>query len=116
MQVLPDEWISRLFTRLQAIYGNRVSTMWGAADPQEVRTVWAERLGPFAQDIGPALEAMERSYRDYPPTLPQFTELCRDARKRRIGTTLRLNAPLTPMPDKIRQQLEAFKIGHVTKQ
>ncbi len=82
--------------------------MWGDANMDEVRAVWAERLALYAQDIGPALTAMERVYRDYPPTLPQFTELCRDAAKRRTSETKRIEGPRTEMPKHIREHLSAF--------
>lgn len=89
--------------------------MWGDGDPVQTREVWASRLSDFGgEDIGRALEAMEREYRDFPPTLPQFAQLCRDARGVRMQNTKRLAGPRTPMPDHVRAQLEAFRIGHVT--
>jgi hypothetical protein len=106
---LPAEWISRLFLRFQAIYGNRVATMWGDADRNEVLNVWREHLGVYeGDDIREALEAMPKSYKEYPPTLPQFGDLCRDARARRTAVMPRLDAPRMPMPDKVKQQLREF--------
>src|SRR6478609_6817399 len=84
LKALPSEWISRLFSRFQAIYGNRVATMWGDVDLSEVRSVWADELSRFeAVDIKRALETMLIAYPDYPPTLPQFSAMCRDARAAR---------------------------------
>jgi len=81
LKALPSEWVSRLFSRFQAIYGNKAATMWADADLNEVRSVWAESLGRYeAVDIKRALETMVLAYTDYPPTLPQFAAMCRDAR------------------------------------
>lgn len=55
--------------------------MWKDADPNELREVWGEALTRFeAVDIKRALETMVVAYPDYPPTLPQFSSMCRDAR------------------------------------
>lgn len=84
----------RLFSRLQAIYGNRVTTMWGEADPNEVRRVWADELGLYAvEDLRAALDACRFAYKDYPPTLFQFSDLCRDAMRRRFQATTKIDYP-----------------------
>ena len=89
--VLPSAWIERLFSRFRAIYGNRVETMWREADPREVQSVWGESLGRYeAVDIKRALETMVLAYADYPPTLPQFTSMCRDARNARTQQAAKL--------------------------
>jgi hypothetical protein len=55
--------------------------MWGDADRDELHQVWGENLGSYAaEDIKRALETMVIAYTDYPPTLPQFAQLCRDSR------------------------------------
>jgi hypothetical protein len=106
---LPSEWVARLFGRFQAIYGNRVGTMWADADPEEVRRVWGESLGRFdPADIRSALDDVVRGYPDFPPTLPQFLALCMDSMRRRSQETPKLAAPRVPMPPHIREQLDAF--------
>ena len=83
--------------------------MWGDVDQAEVRQVWAESLGRFvADDLRKALEVMPGTYKAYPPTLPQFVELCADARRARAASALKLDGPRTPMPGHIREQLRAF--------
>lgn len=87
--------------------------MWADADPGEVRAVWGDALGIFeASDIKRALEAMVTSYRDFPPTLPQFCALCRDAKAARAQATARLSGPKTAMPEHVREQLHAFVTKH----
>lgn len=110
MPSLPSEWVVRLFSRFQAVYGNRVQTMWGEADPMEVRSVWADSLGRFdGADIREALESVLSAHPDYPPTLPQFMGLCSDARRRRASGVAKLPPPRSgPIPAGIQAKLDAF--------
>ena len=88
---LPSAWIARLFSRFQAAYGNRMQTMWKDADPQEVQALWAAELSAFdAVDIRTALAAMGHAYPEYPPTLYEFRNLCRDAARSRSQLTARV--------------------------
>ena len=110
---LPTEWVQRLFSRFQAIYGNRVTTMWGDSNPHEVQAVWAAELGRFmAEDLRGALESLRTTHPDYPPTLFQFSGLCRDARKIRAQNAVKLDYTRTPMPDHIREQFKRFLNEH----
>jgi hypothetical protein len=66
--------------------------MWKEADPNEVQRVWADSLGSYgAEDIKRALETMVIAYTDYPPTLPQFVGMCRDARNARGQATVKVS-------------------------
>lgn len=83
--------------------------MWASADPQMLHRVWGEYLGGFEQeDIREALGAMPMSYKDFPPTLPQFGDLCMDAKRRRMSAFPKLVPPKTDMPEGVRAQLHAF--------
>lgn len=65
--------------------------MFGEADADDLVSTWAEGLGRFdAIDIKRGLETMLIAYADYPPTLPQFLGLCRDARAARTQETSKL--------------------------
>jgi hypothetical protein len=110
--VLPKEWIARLFLRFRAIYGNRTDTAYGTADPDELIRVWAEELGRFTgPDIAAAIETMKTAYKEFPPTLPQFEDLCADSRARRVQASTKLAAPLEPPPPGAFEQLHAIQLG-----
>jgi len=103
-QPLPPEWIAKLFTRFRSIYGNRTETMWGQANPDDLRATWADELAGFnGDDIRGALELARSEYLDYPPTLYEFASLCRIARAPRLRAEedqrLRLSAPPTAPAD-----------------
>jgi len=80
-QPLPAAWIDRLFARFTAFYGSqKVGTMWVDAGMAEVKAVWAEQLARFEPaSIAGALQRLVDGGNQWPPTLPEFVELCRQA-------------------------------------
>jgi hypothetical protein len=69
------------------MYGNRVDTVYGTADERDLVETWRDELGRYdGLDIKAAIDACRLAYPDYPPTLYQFSALCRDAMRRRTQT------------------------------
>lgn len=91
------ELVDRLFSRFTAIYGSqKVAGMWGDADIAEVKQVWMQRLSQFQiASIGGAVDRLVESGREWPPTLPEFVELCRQSA---IGRANASQAALLPAP------------------
>jgi len=86
-----------------------METMWKEADPNEVRQVWGEELRTFHKDdLRSALDALRQSYKEWPPTLYQFADLCRDSARRRAQMLALPNKVREPIPDAIRARLDAF--------
>lgn len=87
-------WINKLFARMSAMYGIRFLDMWKGTDLEEVKAVWAEKLAGFYEMPGCIKAAIDScDDRPWPPTLPEFLGLCRDA-ARRLGNQQRaLEAP-----------------------
>lgn len=104
------ELVRKLFSRFRAIYGNKTATMWGDCDVDELLTTWTIGLERFQPtDIRHALSSMQFVYLDYPPTLPQFINLCMDGLKKRMQEVRSLpTPPRTEMPAHVREQLRAF--------
>lgn len=78
--VLPDAWVSRLFERLEGLYGARFHDLWKGANPENVKAVWAEKLAGFhdrPEVLKAALDACDD--KPWPPTLPEFLGFCRNA-------------------------------------
>lgn len=100
-------WIERLFSRLVALYGASFGRQWEGTNIADVKKVWAEKLGGFtAQQIGAALKGCDD--RQYPPNLPEFIDLCRQASKR-ITAPLAIEAPQLSVDERMERarQLEA---------
>lgn len=82
---LPPRIVNYIFATMDALYGARFADMWRHSNIDAVKQVWADRLGGFAsqpQTIRAALISLEG--KPFPPTLPEFITMCRDA-ARRIG-------------------------------
>lgn len=77
---LPETWIGRIFGRMEDFYGARFLDAWRGTDLARVKATWAGKLAGFADQperIGFALNALE--HHPFPPTLPEFLALCRQA-------------------------------------
>lgn len=81
--MLPDSWIERLFERMSGLYGSKFSALWEGSNPEVVRRVWAEKLAGFQTMPGAIKEALDAlDSKPFPPTLPEFIALCREAAPR----------------------------------
>lgn len=108
---LPSEWTGALFDRFRSVYGNRAETMWSAANRDDLLQVWGETLAGYSgDDLKRALAEMMLHHADYPPTLPQFTQLCNAARLRRMQDVGKLSPPRAPMPQEVKQRIEAMDL------
>lgn len=75
---LPKSSIDALFTKLLAFYGSKFLDMWANTDIDEVKKIWATEIRKLTT------EQMRVGYeqlatRKFPPTLPEFIELCKPA-------------------------------------
>ena len=80
---LPESWVSRIFDHMSGLYGSKFSDLWRGSDLATVQRLWAEKLAGFApmpKAIKSALDALDD--KPFPPTLPEFLSLCRDAARR----------------------------------
>ncbi|QUO26158.1 hypothetical protein KEH57_04305 [Burkholderia cenocepacia] len=70
------EW---LFRTMHALYGTRFVSMWRGVDANELKRTWTLALHGLSRE---ALQAGIAALRDkpYPPTLPEFLDLCRQGR------------------------------------
>lgn len=110
-QPLPVAWVERIFERFTACYGHqKIAAMWTGADPESVKSAWAEKLGGFPPDaLAAAVYAVGDAHPSWPPTLGEFRELVRA----RIGVQHRRALPVpSRTADEIaagRAQMDAIK-------
>lgn len=96
-----------MFSRLASLYGASFGRQWDGTNIDEVKSTWAEKLGGFTSgNIASALKDCDD--RQYPPNLPQFLELCRDAARREVLRFESLPAPAAD-PKIIRQATKAIE-------
>jgi len=75
---LPQNIIDRLFTVLFNIYGSQWLNQWKDNDINEVKTLWAEQLGFYANHLNSIAWALDH-LPDRAPNLVQFKKLVSDA-------------------------------------
>jgi hypothetical protein len=91
---LPESWIDRIFERLSCLYGSKFADMWRGTDVHQLKTVWADKLGGFCdrpEIIRLSLESLDE--KPWPPTLPEFLEICRNHARRVGSETKRIEPP-----------------------
>ncbi|AWI53184.1 hypothetical protein DEH84_06885 [Aquabacterium olei] len=72
------ESVRTILATLQARYGNKFADLWRGVPPASLEAVWSEDLAGFTvAEIKRGLDACK--HRDWPPTLPEFINLCRPA-------------------------------------
>lgn len=80
---LPQPWVDRIFSHMACMYGKKFAETWAGQDADTLKAFWAAKLAGFSdhpQAIKSALDALDE--RPFPPTLPEFMSLCRDALRR----------------------------------
>lgn len=96
--VATDVRMDILFSRLGAIYGQ---LWWNNYRTEELlilaKKEWGETLDRFDNQTLKEVLVLYRERRNYPPSLPQFVECCKEAMARRIPSSLRkeLSKPCT---------------------
>lgn len=80
---LPESWIAKIFDHMSGLYGSKFADLWNGSNVDSVRRMWAAKLAGFAdmpKAIKEALDALDS--KPYPPTLPEFLAMCREAGRR----------------------------------
>lgn len=103
---LTTQAIDRLFTRLGATYGAQWDKSFGNAPVNEVKTLWAHELAPFATSLHRVAWALENLPARCPNVI-EFKQLCRQAPAPDV--------PALPEPkaDPERLKHELSKLGEV---
>lgn len=106
---LEDSWVERIFDHMSGLYGSKFADLWRGSDPKVVRGMWGQKLAGFAEmpeAIREALRALDD--KPFPPTLPEFIGLCREA-GRRIAPVHRPQLEHTPTPEEVARAEEAAR-------
>lgn len=105
---LPDSWVESLLARMLAIYGQKFRSQWADVPAESMRETWAVALGRFdGERIKWALDQMIATC-PWPPTLPEFAALCRQAPR---DEPAKLPAPEVPPSVIEARQAEAQAIA-----
>lgn len=73
---VPIQWVEKLFSRMQACYGNRFLDMFANANMIEVKAVWGQQMYLLSNhELCRGVAALMT--REWPPSLPEFIKLCK---------------------------------------
>ncbi len=112
--MLPESWVNRIFEYQECLHGNRAAAMWEGTNIAAVKLMWRTKLAGFR------IEAIKRALGEtdelqFPPSLPTFITLCRNA-ERSIGTDKpMLECKLTPEQIERNKQRVAEMIAGLMK-
>lgn len=118
LKSIPDAWVDKLFARLAAIYGSqKIGAMWIDADMAEVKVAWGQALAKYPPAaLGAALLELPETGGAWPPTLPEFVTLVREAAEAALtagmppllGHREQVADPDSPVVQAAREELRAF--------
>lgn len=75
---IPIRWVEELFSRLAAVLGKGMADLYAGADPEIVKSEWAEALAGYSvAEIHRGLAATRTNR--FAPNLPEFLHRCRPA-------------------------------------
>lgn len=92
--------IERLFSKMSAFYGDKFAMMWRGAKIDEVQKAWAIELAKLSRE---QLKAGSDSMTALPkpPTLPEFINLCKQARLEQAAFQTPRLEHVTPADQKV---------------
>lgn len=111
-----DPSIKRLFMVMHGFYGNLFLSKFatGIVDSGEdqgianARRVWAYALREYDADtVKTALRRCQERHPEFPPSLPQFTQLCEAAKPRKVWRPVVPMQPALEMSEELRAQRRA---------
>lgn len=90
-QPVPMKAIERLFQRLSLNYGRQFLDLWKDIPLEEIKLEWSQGLsGIDFKEIAAGLEYC-LDHHKFPPTLPEFKQLCRDSKRPEVLKALPRN-------------------------
>lgn len=104
----------RVFARLAIMYGNKFADMWRGIDLGEVKRAWGDELAAFSvPEVAGAIKALRAN--TFPPTLPEFLQLCEKARVRKSPEQYKLPAPDTSAENRAKREQAAAMLKTIGK-
>lgn len=88
----PISWVESLFSRMTACYGSKFADMWRDADMDLVKNMWASEMGKLSgSELKHGYDSMMT--KPWPPTLPEYVQLCKSLPKKDPAHVMQLPAP-----------------------
>jgi len=82
----PDAWVKKLLSKIAAMYGQKFANQWASVPEADMVEMWGDAIGPYidagehqGRRIKWALTEIRESGSPFPPTLPEFVGLLKQA-------------------------------------
>lgn len=118
---ISSQLTERLWLRMAEIYGHKWTSAYGSDPGASVGGTWAKGLAGLTQsDIAAGVEACLAGALSWPPTLPEFRELCLGipsaAKVRVYFQQLRGDSPRDPFARLVWSYIDGFAYKHATRE
>jgi hypothetical protein len=115
------ELIERLWLRMAEIFGHRWTSAYGSDPHKGAGETWGKGLaGLSVADVAQGVEACLSGALSWPPTLPEFRELCLGipsaAKVRVYFQSLRGEGPRDPFARLVWQHIDGFAYKHASRE
>lgn len=107
--MLPREWVERIFTKLQIRYGRAFMARWDGIDIDAVKADWAHELAGLRSRPDLIVYALDNLPSDRPPTVGQLRELANSRPAERDPAPALLDYKRGPIPAAVMRALDALK-------
>lgn len=82
-----SKMVDRLFVRFSMLYGTKFTDMWREIPLDDVKACWCDELSAYSiQQVAGAVNRLNE--KPFPPTLPEFLDLCEKAAPPNIAAHL----------------------------
>lgn len=100
LNALSQRAIQALFSKMSAFYGDKFTSMWRGVKVEEVQKAWAIELAKLSREqLKAGSESMTALPK--PPTLPEFINLCKQARLEQAAFQAPRLEHVTPADQKV---------------
>lgn len=114
VQMLPPEWVERIFAKLTVRYGTSFRARYVGVAEQDLHDDWAEQLAGFRQHADAIAYALNNLPEDKAPNVAEFRRLCNQAPPPPVAGLLANIPTRRPPPPGVAEKLKRFQAS-VTK-
>lgn len=109
VQMLPPEWVERIFAKLTVRYGTSFRARYAGVAEQDLRDDWAEQLAGFRGHADAIAYALDHLPAERAPNVAEFKALCNQAPPPPVAGLLANMPTRRPPPPGVAAKLKAFQ-------
>lgn len=115
VQMLPAEWVERIFAKLTVRYGTSFRARYAGVAEQDLLDDWAEQLAGFIRHPDSLAYALSHLPDDRAPNVAEFRRLCNQAPPPPVAGLLENQPIRRPPPPGVAEKLKRFQASVALK-